>query len=645
MEAKHTKNPKPNLTWILVGVLGVFAGATLSTQPFYLAGSIVLLAALGLLLERNRARQTASAASVPVPGMASANPLLPPQPAAPVPPRASASGFHAPVTAPVHHAIDESPQLSETQQGMAVLSSSQFVARSLLQKQEEADQKQLEALLGPVVEFMQAIAKPYSALAFLREGSGALRLNAHFSRSDKLIPDALIRDGEGLLGGLLYRTSPFSTGDVTAFGRQPEYYREGERILGMIALPVFVGDTHKEGDLPEAMLVLDSQSRFKDEVVSAMRNFSQVTAALITAERSRSMLQRQQIVRQVLYNVQDRLARHLKADQILPILAEELRNLFDYRRLIFCTWNPTLKKGSIAHISGEAMGLEPGASFDFAQNGLYSRIFRQQRSELVLSMRERKSEVLYDANLDSHLPWRPMDVLAVPLVNDDHRTVAVLGIETDIHGVYQNDDLQLLSAIAGITSIALQKARMYAEMEKLATMDGLTGIPNHRHFQGLLTQQIEMVNRYGGTLGFLLFDIDHFKNFNDTYGHAVGDLVLKEVARCVARASRNTDIVARYGGEEFVVVLPKTDIETARLSAERIRAAIEAMEIPHEGQALRVTVSIGVSVYPDQAKTKQELIDNADKAMYYSKKTGRNRVSVYGAQAEELAQEKETGKH
>lgn len=515
----------------------------------------------------------------------------------------------------------------------------------MLQRQEEEDQKQLEALLGPVVEFMQAIAKPYSALAFLRDTPSTLKLNAHFTRSEKLIPEAIIRDGEGLLGGLLYRTNPFSTGDVTAFGRQPEYYLEGERIQGLIALPVFVGEAHREGDLPEAMLVLDSQSRFKDDVVAAMRNFSQVTAALITAERSRSLLSRQQIVRQVLFNVQERLAKHLKADQILPILAEELRNLFDYRRLVFCTWNPSQKKGSIAHISGDAMGLEPGASFDFAQNGLYARIFKQQGSELAPSLREHASSILYDTALDSQLPWRPMDVLAVPLVNDEKRTVAVLGVETDHHGLYLKDDLQLLTAISGITSIALQKARIYAEMEKLATMDGLTGIPNHRHFQGLLTQQIEMVNRYGGTLGFLLFDIDHFKNFNDTYGHAVGDLVLKEVARCVARTSRNTDIVARYGGEEFVVVLPKSDMETARLSAERIRQAIERMEIPHEGQSLRVTVSIGVSVFPEQAKLKQELIDNADKAMYYSKKTGRNRVSIYSADAETLAQDKESGKH
>jgi two-component system, cell cycle response regulator len=628
---------------LIAACLGLCLVGYALKEPLWMLGASVALAAVGVLSAMPR---KAVARPEPTPET-----LLPP--VASAAPKPSASGYHAAISRPsisgsyaAVSATATNPEdpFSETQNALKVASSSQFVARSLLQQQEEKDKKQLESLLGPVVEFMSAIVKPYSALAFLRDSPNSLRLNAHISRSDKLIHDAVIRDGEGLLGGLLYRTSPFTTGDVTAFGRPPEYYQEGERILGMIALPVFLGEA-KDGDFPEALLVMDGQQRFKDDVVIAMRTFSKVTSALITAERSRALLSRQQIVRQVLYNVQERLARHLKADQILPILAEELANLFDYRRLVFCTWNPNLKRGTVAHVKGDALGLEPGTSFDFAQNGLYARTFRQQTAEIASSIRETPSYRLYDSEVDSRLTWVPMDVLAVPLVNDDHRAVAVLGIETDLHGAYQEEDLKLLTAIAGITSIALQKARMYAEMEKLATMDGLTGIPNHRHFQGLLSKEIEMVNRYGGVLGFLLFDIDHFKNFNDTYGHAVGDLVLKQVARCVAAASRNTDIVARYGGEEFVVVLPKSDAEASRLSADRIRAAIEAMDIPHEGKNLKVTVSIGVSTFPAQAATKQELIDNADKAMYFSKKTGRNRVSVYSAEAEALAVEKDGGKH
>jgi diguanylate cyclase (GGDEF)-like protein len=182
---------------------------------------------------------------------------------------------------------------------------------------------------------------------------------------------------------------------------------------------------------------------------------------------------------------------------------------------------------------------------------------------------------------------------------------------------------------------------MYQEMEKLATIDGLTQVPNHRHFQTLLNQQIEVASRYGQKIGLMLFDIDHFKIFNDTYGHAIGDLVLKEVARSAGGAIRSSDVLARYGGEEFVVLMPQTDTAGAMLSAERVRAAVEAMAIPHDGKTLKVTISIGVCLFPDMAGVKQDFIDGADKAMYFSKKSGRNRVSLYGPESEELAQQKE----
>jgi diguanylate cyclase (GGDEF)-like protein len=208
-------------------------------------------------------------------------------------------------------------------------------------------------------------------------------------------------------------------------------------------------------------------------------------------------------------------------------------------------------------------------------------------------------------------------------------------------GAYSELDAKLLSAIAAIAAGALTRARMYQEMERLATIDGLTQVPNHRHFQSLLNQQIDVAARYHHKIGLLLFDIDHFKVFNDTYGHAVGDLVLKEVARTVQAAIRSSDTLARYGGEEFVVLIPQAESVGAMQSAERVRAAVENMNVNHEGKILKVTISIGVCLFPEMATVKQDFIDGADKAMYFSKKTGRNRVTFYGPEAEALAREKE----
>ncbi len=129
-----------------------------------------------------------------------------------------------------------------------------------------------------------------------------------------------------------------------------------------------------------------------------------------------------------------------------------------------------------------------------------------------------------------------------------------------------------------------------------------------------------------------MMDIDNFKSFNDTYGHQLGDRVLKDVAAVAKKISRAGDIAARYGGEEFIMILPETDSGQAMLFAERIRASVAEIEIPHEGKTLHVTISLGVSTYPDHSEEKEVLIRAADEALYTSKHRGKNCVSLFTKQ-------------
>ena len=168
----------------------------------------------------------------------------------------------------------------------------------------------------------------------------------------------------------------------------------------------------------------------------------------------------------------------------------------------------------------------------------------------------------------------------------------------------------------------LEKAN--GQLEALATLDGLTGIKNHRAFQERLEEETSRAGRYGSPLSLLMLDVDHFKQYNDAFGHPAGDEVLKEVAGLMRECSRDTDVVARYGGEEFAVILPQTDPQGAAVIAERIRQAIE--KAPWAGRA--VTASLGVATL-DPAWTGGELIAAADRALYQSKTSGRNRVSVF----------------
>ena len=167
-------------------------------------------------------------------------------------------------------------------------------------------------------------------------------------------------------------------------------------------------------------------------------------------------------------------------------------------------------------------------------------------------------------------------------------------------------------------------------LRQLAWLDGLTGIPNRRHFDDRLDAEWRRCARLGSPLSVVAIDIDHFKLFNDTYGHQAGDEVLRSVAQAAsACVSRPGDVLARTGGEEFICLLPHAQREGATAVAERIRQAVGALEIPHTGSDIgRVTVSLGVaSVHPDQADTSADLLRAADRALYRAKADGRDRVA------------------
>ncbi len=176
----------------------------------------------------------------------------------------------------------------------------------------------------------------------------------------------------------------------------------------------------------------------------------------------------------------------------------------------------------------------------------------------------------------------------------------------------------------------LMKSRDFEYQYKLATIDGLTELYNHRYFQDTLKKQIEISRRYNQPVSLIICDIDFFKKFNDTYGHQAGDAVLRQVAQTLKKNSRTTDYVCRYGGEEMSIILPNTKAEEALMLANRICSAVS--EKPFHltpVDTAEVTISLGVATFPENAQTPQDLIEWADKGLYYAKEHGRNQVGRY----------------
>ena len=191
---------------------------------------------------------------------------------------------------------------------------------------------------------------------------------------------------------------------------------------------------------------------------------------------------------------------------------------------------------------------------------------------------------------------------------------------------------ELLARIrAGERIVKLQKELLETNkrLELLSITDGLTKLNNHRYLQDELVRAFEESQRYGRPLSLAMIDLDFFKKVNDTYGHAVGDEVLKRAAALFHDSARSTDLVARYGGEEFAVMMPETELPDAATFAEKIRSLIETTPIETQAGPLTATVSIGVASVPhSRIESPKELIVAADRALYRAKKNGRNQVQA-----------------
>jgi len=237
-------------------------------------------------------------------------------------------------------------------------------------------------------------------------------------------------------------------------------------------------------------------------------------------------------------------------------------------------------------------------------------------------------------------------------------------VETDHERRWTDEEVALASALGEQAAVAIENARLYRRVQAQALTDGLTGLYNHRYFYERLDQEIARARRYGTPVSLLMIDLDDFKAFNDRHGHPAGDAVLRAMAAVLHDELRhNLDIAARYGGEEFAVILPNTPmasaceaqlqmdlagklragsgeapppeaghVDGADAVAERIRRRVAAMIFEAgDGKPLsRLTVSIGVAVFPHRTDSPEDLVANADAALYKAKRGGKDRVESYG---------------
>jgi diguanylate cyclase (GGDEF)-like protein len=221
-------------------------------------------------------------------------------------------------------------------------------------------------------------------------------------------------------------------------------------------------------------------------------------------------------------------------------------------------------------------------------------------------------------------------LLVLPLLVHE-RALGTLILGSRRRGAFGDAVRPTLEVLASHVAVSLSGARLLRRLEELATTDGLTSLLNKRALLEAGAQKLKSAMRFNKPLALMVCDIDYFKRVNDTYGHDIGDLVIRGLSDVLRRVKRDTDIVGRFGGEEFVVVCEETDARGAGLLAERIRTELAATVFHTELGPLQVTCSVGVAPYPAAGRDWDALFHATDEALYASKRNGRNLVTLWSA--------------
>jgi diguanylate cyclase (GGDEF)-like protein len=314
------------------------------------------------------------------------------------------------------------------------------------------------------------------------------------------------------------------------------------------------------------------------------------------------------------------LSSKLDFRQISAVLLGLLKRVIPYDIGAFLTVEGTELKLAAIKRPADSLNLI-GESYPITGSRLCNMAVQRKRP--LISAVAGPEDILLPLRRD----WDVQSFLGVPVVFRD-RVTGLIALYNSGTRAFTEEDAQVADLFAGQVAIALDNSRRVELMERQAVTDELTGLYNRRAFAPLGEKEVGRARRYQRPLALIFFDIDHFKDVNDTHGHLIGDHVLRVLTELVTRTTRATDIVCRYGGEEFVVLMPEASRDEGLAMAERLRQEISRMTVVTAVGTLSLTVSLGVAeLGPDEGEDLESLIARADRAMYQAKAAGRNTIS------------------
>jgi diguanylate cyclase (GGDEF)-like protein len=427
---------------------------------------------------------------------------------------------------------------------------------------------------------------------------------------------------EGILEAVIRKKEELgiSKDDLELKSRWLPYYQKSSNIFSCYAVPLI---EYKE---VRGVLCADRNTEhpFSAEEKEIIKKACQYILKIIENERIFIQLERSKSDQRKLYQASQMLSSALSEDRVFELSFKSARMIVDYDFAAITLFDPVKNQHQIFRADGKEKKRFEGLTFK-DNSSLASMVVKTKHYLPYEGKFNPKKQVVYTKKAQ----LKSMESLLILPLLVRGSSIGSLTLASLKRGVFGPETRQILQTFANLVAVFVMNAKMYQKLEELARTDPLTQLYNHRVFQEELDKKLKRTERLKKKLSLILTDIDHFKNINDTYGHPVGDNVLSSVARIFSLRIREIDLCARYGGEEFAIIMEETDSNGAYTLAERLRRDISKEKYNTLTEEFSVTISLGIATYPTDAKTKKELIQKADQALYWAKRNGRNQTVVY----------------
>jgi two-component system cell cycle response regulator len=458
-----------------------------------------------------------------------------------------------------------------------------------------------------------------TAILLNLDASGSTLTIQELSSSEPGIETGPFSARDGIFGASIARGEQLSLSGPKADKHVP-YYQKKPEIGAVCSTPLF-----EHGKL-RGLLVVDrpGDEAFSVEEEETLRAATHFVLRAVENERVFVQLERAKVEQGKLYRVANSLAAASTEAQVIEAGVNGAREFAAFDFAVVTLFHRAEGEHEICAASGEGSEELVGQRFKH-NSGLVSMVVANRHALPYRGDYDPSRQVVFTRRI---APPEMPSLLVLPLLVHE-KPLGTLVLGSRRRSAFGDAVRPTLEVLASHVSVSLANARMLKRLEEMATTDGLTGLFNKRALTDIGQQKLRSASRFKKPLSLLVCDIDHFKRVNDTYGHDVGDVVIKGFADVLKRVKRDTDAVGRFGGEEFVVVCEETDERGAMLLSERIRTELQETTFHTELGPLQVICSIGVAPYPLVGQSWDTLFKATDEALYASKRGGRNRVTIW----------------